>query len=68
MIDGALYWCIMIFCTLFFLVFPMILAYKLDKKYGNKINGEMAISLFLIIVSEVIGGIGLGFCLTFIDK
>ena len=46
----------------------MILAYQLDKKYGNKINGEMAISLFLIIVSEVIGGIGLGFCINFIGK
>lgn len=66
--SNTVYWCVMIFCTLFFLVFPMILAYRLDKKYGNKINGEMAVSLFLIIVSEVIGGIGLGFCINFIGN
>ena len=68
MIDGTIYWIIMIFCILFFLIFPLFIARHLDKKYGDKINGEMSFYLFLIIVSEVIGGIGAGFCITFIGK
>lgn len=68
MIDGALYWCIIIFCTLLVLVFPLIIAHHVDKKYGDKINGELALALFAIITCEFIAGIMVAFLIIYMGE
>ena len=66
--SETLYWIVMAICTLTVFVFPMIIAHKLDKRYGDKIDGLLALGLLTIIACELIAGILIGFFIATFDK
>lgn len=64
----TLYWIVMAICTLLVLIFPMIIAHKLDKRYGDRIDGLLALGLFIIIACEIIAGMLIGYFVATFDK